>query len=89
MEKESKIKGNSLGASGFTLGILSILSVGIFGAVMSLTGFAFCFIQQKKKSAKLAKAGLILNIIGFALSLLWIFYLGPIVLAKLSSIPTA
>jgi vacuolar-type H+-ATPase subunit I/STV1 len=84
------IKGNSLGASGFTLGILSILSVGIFGIIMSVIGFAFCFIQQKKKPTKLGKAGLILNIAGFVLSIFWVFYLGPIVLAKINAqFPTA
>jgi len=84
------VKGNSLGASGFTLGILSILSVGIFGIIMSVIGFVFCLIQQKKKPNKLAKAGLILNIIGFILSIIWVFYLGPIILAKINSqFPTA
>lgn len=90
MEKgESKIKGNSLGASGFTLGILSILTLGIFGVLMSVLGFVFCFFQQKKKPTKLGKAGLILNIIGFALSLFWIFYLGPILAQYLSGLQSS
>lgn len=76
--KEKKIKGDSLGASGFTLGILSILFTGIYGILFSILGFIFCFIQQKNKPTKLAKVGLILNVIGFILSLLWIFYLAPI-----------
>ncbi len=77
MEKESKVKGNSLGASGFTLGIVSILSIGIVGLISSVLGFIFCLVQQKKKPTKLARAGLILNVAGFILSLLWIFILGP------------
>ena len=80
MEKRGKMKisGNSLGASGFTLGIMSILSLGIVGVIMAVLGFAFCFAQQKNKPTKLGKAGIILNIVGFALSLLFIFYLSPI-----------
>jgi site-specific recombinase len=77
MVKESKVKGNSLGASGFTLGIVSILSIGLVGLISSVIGFIFCLVQQKKKPTKLAKAGLILNITGFVFSLLWIFILGP------------
>jgi len=76
-EKEIKIKGNSLGASGFTLGILGILFMGYYGIVMSILAFIFCFIQQKKKPTKLGKVGLILGVIGFALSILWILYLAP------------
>jgi len=91
MKKELKIKGNSLGASGFTLGILSIVSLGIFGVAMSIPGFIFCFIQQKNKPTKLGKAGLILNIIGFILSIVWIFYFAPMVSEwlQLNSFPSA
>jgi predicted small integral membrane protein len=76
-EKGSIVKGNSFGASGFTLGILSIVSLGVFGVVLSIMGFVFCLVQQKKKPTKLGKAGLIVNAIGFILSLLWIFYFAP------------
>lgn len=76
-EKLSFIKGHSLGASGFTIGIVSILTPGIIGIISSLLGFIFCFLQQKKKPTKLGKAGIILNVIGFAFSLVWILYLGP------------
>ncbi len=77
-KKEMKIKGNSLGSSGFTLGLLSILFTGLFGIPMSIVGFIFCFIQQKNKPSKLGKAGLILSVIGFILSIVWIAYLAPI-----------
>ncbi len=91
--RESKPKGNSMGAAGFTIGILSILTLGIFGIVMSVIGFGLCFFQQKNKPTKLAKAGLIINIIGLILSLIWIFYLAPILAnwmqSHLSSIPSA
>jgi len=72
-----KVKGNSLGASGFTLGIISILSLGYIGIIMSVLGFFFCYIQLKGKKTRLAKAGLIINIIGLAVSILWIVYLAP------------
>jgi len=85
--KESKIKGNSLGTAGFIFGILSILALAIPGIIISLAGFIFCYVQQKNKPTKLGKAGLILNVIGFILSLIWIFYLGPIVLNWLRTLP--
>ncbi len=77
--KKLMTQGNSLGASGFTLGILSILFSGIFGIPMSILGFIFCIIQQKNKPTKIGKAGLILNAVGFILSILWFIY-GPSIL---------
>jgi hypothetical protein len=77
--KESKVKGNSLGASGFTLGILSILTLGVIGAFIALVGTVFCFIQQKKKPTKLGKAGLIINIFGFILSIVYVIWIAPLV----------
>ena len=88
-EKESKIKGNSLGASGFTLGIASIVFCGLFGVVMSITGFVFCLVQQKKKPTKLAKVGLIINVVGLVLSIVWILYLGPLLQKLITTLPTA
>jgi len=76
-DHESKIKGNSLGASGFTLGIVAILSMGWFGVVISAIGFALCLIQQKNKSTKLGKIGIILNVLGFILSIIWVIYIAP------------
>lgn len=78
MAKEGKIKGNSLGASGFTLGIVSIISLGWFGIALSVIGFAFCLFQQIKKPTKLAKAGIIINGVGFVLSIVFIVYLAPL-----------
>ncbi len=78
-KSRSKIQGNSFGSSGFTLGVVALIFLGIFGVVFSITGFVFCFIQQKNKKTKLGKAGLILNGIAFVLSLLWIFVIAPLV----------
>jgi hypothetical protein len=90
--KESVIRGNSLGASGFTIGVLSILSFGWIGLVMSVIGFVFCLIQQMKKPTKLGKAGLVLNILGFVISIIWIIYFAPRFaewLEQLNSFPTS
>ena len=75
--KKNKIEGNSLGASGFTLGIISLLSWGIFGVLASFVGFLFCFVQQRNKKTKLGKAGLIINAIAFIFSWLSIFVIIP------------
>jgi len=75
MEKNSK---EGLGISGFTLGVLAIVLAGYIGAILSVIGFVFCLVQQKKNKTKLGKAGLILNVIGFLLSLVIIFYLAPV-----------
>ena len=62
-----------LGISGFTLGVLSIVMAGSIGIFLSIIGFSFCMIQQKKSPMKIAKVGTILNIIGFALSIAMLF----------------
>ena len=69
-EKESL--GDGLGISGFTLGILSIILAGWLGLIIAVIGGIFCFTQQKKKKMRIAKIGLILNIIGFIVSILFI-----------------
>lgn len=78
MKKEGKDIGEGIGISGFTLGILSILLVGYIGLPIAVTGFVFCFFQQKKNPTKLGKTGVILNIIGFVLGLITIFWLYPL-----------
>lgn len=61
--------GESLGLSGFTLSVLGILLLGSNGILISLIGFIFCAIQQKKNPNKIGKAGLILGIIGVVLNI--------------------
>jgi len=87
--KESNIKGNSLGASGFTLGIMGILSFGIIGMIISIVGFIFCFVQQKKKPTKLGKAGLIINIAGFVLSVVYLIVFAPMLAQYLQTLKVA
>lgn len=88
MAKKSKSKkiesprkksvGESLGVSGFTLGIVSLVILflsPLLGIVISITGFVFCLKQQKTNPTKLGKAGLIINSVGFVLSLVWVYLL--------------
>jgi glucose uptake protein GlcU len=70
VEKEGV--GNGLGTSGFTLGILSIIFAGWIGIIIAVIGGIFCFVQQKNRKMRIAKVGLILNIVGLVLSILFI-----------------
>jgi len=74
-EKTNKKYGEKLGNAGFILGILSIvfgiIIAPILGIIIAVTGFILCFVQQKKNPTKKGKIGLILNIIGFAASIIW------------------
>lgn len=85
-KKESKIKGNSLGAAGFTLGVIGVLAFGVIGLILSIVGFVLCFIQQKNRPTKLGKAGLILNVIGIVLSIVYIILIAPLVTKYLQSL---
>jgi len=67
-QKLEKTK-EGLGISGFTLGILSIVLAGSLGIFLSILGFIFCIMQQKRNPMKIARIGIILNIIGFIVSL--------------------
>ncbi|MEK6913151.1 MAG: hypothetical protein AABW47_00580 [Nanoarchaeota archaeon] len=62
-------KSEGLGISGFTLGVLGIVFSGWVGLILSVIGFVFCFVQQKKYKTKLGKIGIILSIVGFVLSI--------------------
>lgn len=62
-------KDDGLGISGFTLGIIGIVFAGIIGFIISVIGFSFCVIQQKKYKTKYGKRGIILNVIGIILSI--------------------
>ena len=65
-------KSVGFGITGFILGILSILFAGYLGGILAIVGFVFCLIQRKKNPTKLATAGIILNVIGVVLSILFI-----------------
>ena len=72
MTEKEKL-GDGLGVSGFTLGILSIIFAGWMGIIIAIVGGLFCFVQQKNKKMRIAKVGLILNIVGLIISLLFVF----------------
>jgi len=71
-KEDKKNKSEGLGISGFTLGVLSIILAGWLGIITSATGFIFCRIQQKDNPTKLGKIGIVLNIIGFVISIIFI-----------------
>lgn len=87
MVKKSARIGEGLGIAGFTLGVLSILLAGLVGVFIAVVGFIFCMVQQKKNPTKLAKVGVVLNVIGFVLSLIIIFYLLPALQQQLQNLP--
>ena len=64
--------GEGLGIAGFTLGVLSIILAGWLGIGIAIVGFIFCIVQQKKNPTKLGKVGIVINIIGFVTSILFI-----------------
>jgi hypothetical protein len=85
----SKIKGDALGASGFTLAILSIISLGGYlGVLFAMVGFVFCFIQQKNKPTKLGKIGFIINLIGFFGGILFMIFVTPWLVKYMATLPT-
>jgi hypothetical protein len=89
-KRVSKIKGESLGASGFTLGILSLISIGGYlGVLFSMVGFTFCLIQQKNKPTKLGRAGVIINLIGFVGGILFMIFVTPWLVKYMATFPTA
>ena len=90
-KKKSKNSSEALGISGFTLGIMSIILVifaPLLGISVSIVGFIFCFLQQKRNPTKLGKSGLILNVIGFIGNIIWLTilvkYIIPIVQEQLA-----
>ncbi len=84
-EKESI--GDGLGISGFTLGVLSIILVFTgMGSFISIVGGIFCFVQQKNKKMRIAKVGLILNIIGFVMGVLFIIFYSTVLVPFLEGL---
>ena len=84
MVKKSRNFGEGLGNSGFTLGVLSVITAGVLGIFISIVGFIFCLIQQRKNPTKLAKIGVILNVIGFILSIAITIFVLPAIRQQLN-----
>jgi vacuolar-type H+-ATPase subunit I/STV1 len=87
VKKKKEGFGEGLGISGFTLGVLSILLAGGMGIFIAVVGFLFCYAQQRKSPTRLGRIGVILNIIGFVLSILFIIWLVPVVSQQLQNLP--
>lgn len=81
MTKKESVKketNGTFGIVGFTLsiaGLYSLLMAGMFAIPIFITGLVFCWIQQRKKSTKLGKAGLIINIVGIIVSIVFAWIL--------------
>lgn len=75
-------KSEGLGISGFTLGVLGIILSGWIGLLVAIVGLIFCIVQQRKHKTKMAKVGIILNVIGIILSvvvlILYTAFIGPL-----------
>jgi len=85
-KKEGKKKGKklrnpeALGVAGFTLGIVSLSTIffGLFfydfilGPIASIVGLIFCIVQNKRVKTKIAKKGMIINIIALTLHVTFI-----------------
>ena len=69
----------ALGISGFTLGIVSLVTA-LFGTLLTgvlfgAVGLTFSLMQQKKKMTERGKIGVILNIAAIILNIaLWVVY---------------
>ena len=92
-KKEDGKKPEALGIAGFTLGIVSFVTLllsPLFGILYALVGGGLCFAQLKKHKTRTAKTGLILNIIGLVLNIVfWIVlavYIYPLLKSQLSGL---
>lgn len=72
--KNLKKSSEGLGTSGFTLGVLSIVLAGWLGIILAIIGFIFCKRQQKTNPINLGKTGMILNVVGFILSVVLLVF---------------
>ncbi len=86
-------KSEALGISGFTLAIAGFFSVIIFGPlniIFFIIGLIFCIVQQKRNPTKIGKIGLIINVIGIIVGVLWTIVLikviAPIIKERLGSL---
>ena len=94
-KKKSKKSGETLGISGFTLGIagyFSLIFIGLLSLAFFITGLVFCIIQQKRKPTKLGKTGLIINIVGIIMAIILVIivaiYLYPLLQEQLQNLQT-
>lgn len=74
-KKNSKDIGEGLGISGLTLGVMSIISLGVVGIAISIPGLVFSLIQQNKNKTKIGFAGVVLNSIALILSVAFLIFI--------------
>ncbi|MEK6893895.1 MAG: hypothetical protein AABX10_00355 [Nanoarchaeota archaeon] len=74
MDKETKHHDNSSGVVGIIFGIMSILS-GAPGILLGLIGFFFSLNQNKKAKNNWSKWGMVLNVVGFVLGIIFAVYI--------------
>ena len=91
-KKEHHRNPEALGIAGFTLGIMSIVMLLLspsFGVITAIVGGILCLVQQKKVKTKTARTGLILNITGLVINILfWVLLIVYITPFLLSQVPT-
>jgi len=95
MKKSVSKKSNNeaFGIIGLTLGIISIIFMGNNGILVGIVGLVFSMIQQRKYPTKIGRAGVILNIIGIILAIVFVIvfikYLVPVIQEQLQNFPVA
>ena len=69
-------RGTALGVAGFTLGIVSLVlfSNPFYGILAAIIGLILSIVQQKKNPTRLGRWGIILNIIGIILGILFFYF---------------
>ena len=72
MVDKKEAVGEGLGIAGFTMGVLSVILAGWLGIGIAIVGFIFCLVQQRKNPTKLGKVGIVINVVGFVVSILFI-----------------
>ncbi|MCK4552783.1 DUF4190 domain-containing protein [Candidatus Pacearchaeota archaeon] len=86
-----KFNNESFGIIGLTLGILSIIFMGNNGILLGIVGLVFSRMQQKNNPTKIGKAGIIVNIVGIILGIvfmvIFIKYLVPIIQEQIQNFP--
>lgn len=74
VDKEIRHHDNSSGVVGIIFGIMSILS-GAPGILLGLIGFFFSLNQNKKAKNNWSKWGMVLNVVGFVLGIIFAVYI--------------
>lgn len=91
VQKQVRDFSNASGIVGVVFGILSIVFTLNNGIVLGIIGLAFSLVQNKRMRNRWSRAGIVLNIIGIILGVVFIIIaltVLPNYLAQLQNIPT-